>query len=136
MQKVNCEDVITKVPAMATQVRCIRGNEIVSIKAQGRLACLEIYIWVVTILTEVVLPRGEFVKDCSQLWSWFSALGSQSAISPSHTLDSHFTVGCWGWMGMENKTIQVEESKLILKGFQKRLYNTGCSILLSWPPNH
>lgn len=29
---------------------------------------------------------------------------------------------------MEDKTIQVEESKLILEGFQERLYITGCSI--------
>lgn len=47
---------------MATRARCIQGNEVVNIKAQGRPACLEIYIWVVTILTEVVLPRGESVE--------------------------------------------------------------------------
>lgn len=86
---------------MATQARCIQGNEVVSIKTQGRLVCLEIYIWVVTILTEVVLPHGESVEDSAVSCGAGFLLWVASQPSPQTTF-SFLTLlwaagGRWVW---------------------------------------
>lgn len=78
--QVRCRRQISIVysPVKATEDRCTQGNK-VGIETHATLACLEIYIWVVTILTEAGVTRGWRIcsRLCSQLWGWFSAVCSQ-----------------------------------------------------------